>query len=727
MNKILKNGIFACLFLCGNTVADDTGKLIKTVKLSPQNLHYQLLEKNVSGRAGFVEKYYRISTDGGETFGRLKKHKPVIDLKHHRFDPLIDSAYSGNGKNVFAKGESMYLVQFDTKVMAAYKEVLQNLGGTIVGYIPRQTVIVKADAMSAQKISHLDFVRWTGPFKSQYKAPPALLKKIEQSKSTNQETVEKSRYLASILSSTVDDIAALTAFLKSIDAQLLLQIRAGSKFIHLNLDDNQLAQLLEFNNLQYIEPWSEPEGDLDIVRQVGGADFIEGEVPWYTGAGVTGEVLDGGLLTTHSEFSDVKLHGDNSTSASHGTPVYGIVFSGGDYYPDARGLLPDGKGIFASYRALTDRAKHTAELVDPLGEYRAVFQTNSWGNGRTLLYSNYSAEMDQIIFENDIIILQSQSNAGSRMSRPQAWAKNIVSVGGVRHKNTAELSDDSWYYGASIGPAIDGRIKPDFSHFYDSVLTTAHYSDNHYRTFGGTSAATPITAGHFGLFFQMWADGILNGTGTPGSNSENNVFDARPHASTAKAFMINTAQQYDFAGIGHDLTRVHQGWGLANVKNLYDIARANQWRFPLVVNESDLLSDQSTNTYTVYVTGTENTWLKATMVYMDPAGDPAAAISTVNDLTLQLISPSGVEYWGNVGLLTGNWSVSGGVPNEVDTVENVFIQNAEVGRWTVNVIADDIVIDSHTETAAVDADYALVLSCGDTNKCFADSHTPVKK
>ena len=31
-------------------------------------------------------------------------------------------------------------------------------------------------------------------------------------------------------------------------------------------------------------------------------------------------------------------------------------------------------------------------------------------------------EMDDILFDNDILITQSQSNTGSKYSRPQAWA-----------------------------------------------------------------------------------------------------------------------------------------------------------------------------------------------------------------------------------------------------------------------------------------------------------------
>jgi hypothetical protein len=60
--------------------------------------------------------------------------------------------------------------------------------------------------------------------------------------------------------------------------------------------------------------------------------------------------------------------------------------------------------------------------------------------------------------------------------------------------------------------------------------------------------------------------------------------------------------------------------------------------------------------------------------------------------------------------LAGNYNTPGGVPNTIDTVENVFVQNPAVGTWTVEVIAAEINQDSHVETPAVDCDYALVIS-----------------
>jgi fibronectin type 3 domain-containing protein len=372
-------------------------------------------------------------------------------------------------------------------------------------------------------------------------------------------------------------------------------------------------------------------------------------------------------------------------------------------------MLPDAEQpIFSSYSYMSDRYAHTQELVNPSGSYRAVFQTNSWGNTRTYYYTTISAEMDEIIFDLDILISQSQSNAGNQDSRPQAWAKNILSVGGVRHYNTLDRGDDCWCTSASIGPAEDGRVKPDVWHFYDYTLAPYYTSDTSYTEFGGTSGATPITAGHMGLIFQMWADGVF--AGGPGLGRD--VFNYRPHAATAKALLIHSAYQYPFTGTTHDKTRMHQGWGMADVQNLHDMAQAHSWNFPVLIDESAVITPLETHTYNVNVTGSDP--LKATLVYADPPGVPGAGVNRINDLSLKVTSPSAVIYWGNNGLDVGVWSTSGGSSNTIDTVENVFIETPEVGSWTIQVLADEVVQDGHVETPALDADYALVVSGGDT-------------
>ena len=263
----------------------------------------------------------------------------------------------------------------------------------------------------------------------------------------------------------------------------------------------------------------------------------------------------------------------------------------------SRGMLPDaGKPIFASRDSpyFIARYEHTVELVDPDpppgSEYKAVFQTASFGTSRTTTYTSVSENMDEIIFDLDILICQSQSNEGTTLSRPEAWAKNIVAVGGIRSYDTPTRNDDCWCSSASIGPASDGRIKPDLCNYYGDLYTADDFSDSSYGDFGGTSGATPATAGHFGLLFQMWADGVFDG----GPGQGRNVFDTRCHAATARALLIHSAYQYSFSGTLHDKTRVHQGWGLPDVKNLYEMAQANGWSLPILIDETEIISSQET-------------------------------------------------------------------------------------------------------------------------------------
>src|SRR5213080_2474484 len=172
-------------------------------------------------------------------------------------------------------------------------------------------------------------------------------------------------------------------------------------------------------------------------------------------------------------------------------------------------------------------------------------------------------------------------SAAGPMLAPPAHASS------ARVRDTLTLADDAWAGGASIGPAADGRIKPDLSNYFDRIFTTASGSDTAYTpSFGGTSGATPITCGLAGLMFQMWADGVF--AGAPGQKRD--VFASRPHAATAKALLSITANQYPFAGATADLTRVHQGWGTPSVQNMYQRAQAGGFRLPVLVDETDLVT-----------------------------------------------------------------------------------------------------------------------------------------
>lgn len=648
----------------------------------------------------------------GAAASQQAEERKEIKLRFATFDPLAEGPPPIPEPLGAPPGSDVYLVQLTMQPRDDLKNRMRALGARIFFYVPDHAYIVRMSDEVREGVEGLPFVRWVGPYHPAYKLQEELVDRLTQPVPEAAPAVVP-RYSLMVLERGGETQGIVAEEIRRLGGTVELTSDQGFR-LEASLDDGQLLAIIRLGEILFIDQWMLPADDMNIVRQISGADFIE-TIAGYTGQGVRGEVMDSRLRTTHQDFQAMPpiIHaGNNLPTGScfaggdgHGTCVYGIVFGDGTGDATARGLLPNGQGIYADRSFVANRYTHTAELVDPTDQFRAVFQTNSWGDGLTMNYTTVSAEMDDILFLNDILVTQSQSNAGTQNSRPQAWAKNIVSVGGIIHQNTLTRADDTWGGGASIGPAADGRIKPDLSHFYDMTWTTSSTGDAAYTNFGGTSGATPITAGHFGLMFQMWADGVFSGG--PGAGGD--VFDSRAHMTTAKALMLNTAFQYNFSGTGADLTRTHQGWGMADLQNTYELARQHQWQLPLLIDETAVLAPGDTDSYSLDV-GADDCFLNATMTYADPMGNPAATQARINDLSLRLTSPGGTIYWGNNGLLTGTLSTSGGTSNTIDTVENVILDDAEIGTWTIEVLGDEIVEDAHPETGATDADYALVVT-----------------
>jgi hypothetical protein len=75
--------------------------------------------------------------------------------------------------------------------------------------------------------------------------------------------------------------------------------------------------------------------------------------------------------------------------------------------------------------------------------------------------------------------------------------------------------------------------------------------------------------------------------------------------------------------------------------------------------------------------------LKVSLVWTDFASTETAAANLVNNLNLTVTGPGGVTYRGNV--FGGGWSTTGGSADNVNNVENVYVQSAAAGTWTVQV------------------------------------------
>ena len=359
--------------------------------------------------------FYAVSLDG-VTVQTVKQTSYTIKMNHGDFDPL-DRA-PGFAGSALPATRNLYIVQFVTQPLDAYRAAVADVGGKTLAFISNHSYIVRMDREAHARMQALPFVRWIGEYHAEYRTETFLAQGLSNGTLPD----ELAWYNLQLFERGAEVKDALAAHIALMGGDV--GVIDGSSFMNAELTPAALLDLLGRDEILFVDRYFPPtETDMNVVRMISGANFLESQTG-ITGQGVRGEVADGNIRTTHQEFDNVLLHGPVSGSASHGTPVSSIVFANG-VNANARGVLPDGQLIFAdSGVGWTNsnggtpkpggRWGHTAELVNPNLQWKGVFQTNSTGSPQVTNYTVVSAQMDEIVFDHDIIICQSQSNAGNQ-------------------------------------------------------------------------------------------------------------------------------------------------------------------------------------------------------------------------------------------------------------------------------------------------------------------------
>ena len=666
--------------------AQTDGVVVETIADGPRRIRLATgtqvelwsADQTTDGRAK-----YSIRTSDGRASG-VRDVEPMLMLRRASFDPL-DASTVRRARTLAATG-SIRIVQFETQVLEEYTSALSDLGVELLRILHNQAVIVQVPPVGniESTLRALEFVRWVGPYPAEYRVDAELLVDLGRAAMK-----KPSRHVIQVMRRGLLDKRSVARSIRAMGGDVEPLTPSGF-LLTASMTSDQMRRVAELDRVFWIEPKKQMVTTTNKVRVDGGANFLEFKTG-FTGQGVNGAIIDIGFVKGHPDLASNYpiVHRGGACNGGHGTQVSSILFADGLTIPVARGLLPDGQPILTTARALGDRYTHAFEALFP--PYEAVFESNSWGTGvrRTPGYPNAAFELDDIILLYDTVTVQGFGNSGTREALDEAWAKNVVTVGGIRHQDTQTLADDMWAMAGSIGPAEDKRIKPDLCYWFDGIRTMA-------STFGGTSAATPQVSGYFGLFFQMWHEESFGNVGKKAS-----VFASRPHSATARAALFNSTNAYPFAGKKHDLTRWHQGWGRPSVANLNNIGNGS-----LVIDEWVALKNLERTSYQVVVAPGQAT-LRATLVFTDPAGTTSSSLHRINNLDLRLTSPSGVSYWGNQKMLFGNVTPPGGIADRRNTTEQIWLVNPEAGTWLVEVLATEVVQDAHLETPELDADFGL--------------------
>lgn len=586
-------------------------------------------------------------------------------------------------KKAYVDGEKgPYLVMFNGPIIESMKAQVENIGAELIEYIPNFAFLAKMTPEISEKVEALSFINDTMIYHPGFKINPALKDEFGNIKDNGEISVR---------------IVTFDNDTTSLDSEIVKS--NGKKLGHsknmtiAKLNSNSLANIAKLNSVKYIEP--NPEYTLfnDIAK-----GYMDVDDMWNLGYDGTNQVVavcDTGLDTG---VNDSSMHLDfqgriNSLIAlgretaddphGHGTHVAGSVLgdgarSNGQY----AGMAPNANLVFQSVLdsrgGLGGLPSDLNTLFAQAWTAGARIHTNSWGAAVYGDYTTDSQAVDEYVWNNDMIILFAAGNEGDGSTGTDydsigapATAKNCITVGASENYRPSEgtSADDpneiAWF--SSRGWCEDGRIKPDIVAPGTWILSTKStlapdnsfwdIYDNYYAYMGGTSMSTPLTAGAVAVARQYMQEN----------------WNHTPSPAMMKAAIINGGTDLGFGYPSAD-----QGWGRIS---LTDSLTAKEYKYE---DETNSLSTGQSQNFS-YAVESNNHPLKISLVWTDYPASTTASIALVNDLDLKITSPSGTVYYGNDFSSPYNSSY-----DRINNVENIFIDNPEVGTYTVEVSAYNI-------------------------------------
>jgi hypothetical protein len=355
----------------------------------------------------------------------------------------------------------------------------------------------------------------------------------------------------------------------------------------------------------------------------------------------------------------------------------------------------------------------------------ARIHTNSWGASYDFgWYSFESFMVDDFMFQHpEMTILFSAGNDGidwdmdgvidsDSIGQP-GTAKNCITVGATEsyrppHSGWGGLADytwgDIWFYDypvdpiwsdyisdnpsgmaafSSRGPCADGRVKPDVVAPGTNIISC--YSrgkmgdhsgveelwgiyNNWYLYSGGTSMATPLTAGAAALVRQYYV------------RDRGYAF---PTGSLIKATLVHGATDLAPGQYGtgpqqeiYQRPDQSQGWGRSNIGGTLHPELA----YPgtsLIFHDYGMITETGkTDVHPVVVTSTAAP-LSITLVWTDAPAAPYTYTALVNDLDLIVTAPNGHRFYGNFGSLP--------YADRINNVERLDFPTPLLGTYWVQV------------------------------------------
>ena len=683
---------------------------------------------------------FGMPTTGSDAERSQEKEEDLPLLWTHWGRMDIDSLEEGIPDFNHEGDTSYWIVQFGGPITVEMRKRITDMGMKIVDYFPDFAYVVNVGELNPEELGDIKGVVGTSPFLTGMKIAPRFRSYLE-GKPGHPIVVELFEPVPGIESgigetSAIVEIVSETRFMTVPFEEDPFGISGvdGVKWVEPKMD------MVLFNDV------AEGIMDVDYAKENLSLDGTGQTVA------VTDSGLDTGV-DNHSVDGDIHLDFDNRVTFSnwagsspddyngHGTHVAGSVAgdgtrSGGNIQGMATNASIFFQGIETDGGYLSTPS-NLSLLFRESYQNGARIHTNSWGSGSSSLWGVYTTSSYDVDWsmhnQEEMLILFSAGNDGNDRSptdgkidpdsiSPPATSKSTLTVGASENDRPSSGLNSIWYYFgpsdfstnpirndhisddengiaafSSRGPTNDGRIKPEVVAPGTNILSTksslsgsgwASY-DSYYYYLGGTSMATPLTAGTAVLVREYL-------------NKTLSVQD--PSGALIKSIMINGARDLTPGQYGTNPTTQEvnsrpdndQGFGRVNFR---DSVEPEGGRMDFLDHKEGLSTGENV-TRVFRVNGNEE--LRLALAWTDYPGPLSSGKQLINDLDLILTAPNGSVYHGNDLTEPRNDS-----SDRTNIVETVTILNPTNGWWRVEVEGYNVPMDTQP--------FALLMSGNATN------------
>ncbi|MFT6871570.1 MAG: hypothetical protein ACJAVN_000571 [Roseivirga sp.] len=452
------------------------------------------------------------------------------------------------------------------------------------------------------------------------------------------------------------------------------ELNDASNLLSIVSDASAIASIVSWPEVEYVQVLSKASEEANTLSHdlsVNSLNWLHHNRPSLTGSGINLAMKE---MTYDPEDVDiwprvVKTDLEHPVISAHANSMASIAAGAGNTSTLSRGAAFQASLTSSSFnRVLPDDE-------DYFQEYDITIQNHSYGLGIVNEYDAVASAYDNLTNMNrELLHVFSSGNSGflvpdngrysglgtfANITGALKMAKNILTVGAIDKLGNLNAR-------SSVGPAYDGRVKPELMAYGP----------------GGTSEAAALVSGTSVLLKQAFEDRYFTS----------------PTSAQLKAILIGSSKPL----IESEQISYSSGYGRLNAKRALEIVENNQ------LFKGEIMSDGNVTHEIVLPEGVKN--LRVVLVWNDPAANPGDFMALVNDLDMTVTKGANTAQW-LPWVLDPTADIEKLVlppirkVDSLNNIELITVENPDQGIYTIQLSADGLIGESQVYEIAYSYDF----------------------